>query len=130
MSTIVVNVVRRPDLTHAQFVEHWRNRHAPLIQSCPQFTQYLVSYTQYDAHAGPADLTKLFGAAGDCDGVAVLRFHDREAMETAFACDEYVTKIRPDEPNFVDLDNCTSYVTDAFDVVGPPSTLTGAAGNA
>ncbi len=123
MSTIVVNVARRPDLTHAEFVDYWRNRHAPLIRSCPQFTEQLVSYTQYDAHAGPRDLAGLFGGSGDYDGVAVLRFRNRKALEDAFACDDYINRIRPDEPNFVDLDNCSAHVTDAFDVLGAPSRL-------
>ncbi len=123
MSTIVVNIMRRPDLSHDAFIDHWRNRHAPLIRSCPEFTRHLVSYTQFDAHAGPPDLASLFGGSGDYDGIAVLRFRNRKAMETAFACDQYVNTIRPDEPNFVDLENCTSFVTDAFDVIGAPSPL-------
>lgn len=123
MSTIVVNVARRPDLTHAQFVDYWRNRHAPLIRGCPQFTSQLVSYTQYDAHAGPADLAGLFGGSGKYDGVAVLRFRNRQALESAFASDDYINIIRPDEPNFVDLENCSAQVTDAVDVVGAPSRL-------
>lgn len=123
MSTIVVNVARRGDLSHAEFIDYWRNRHAPLIRSCPQFTGQLVSYTQYDAHAGPADLAELFGGRGDHDGVAVLRFRSRQALEDAFACDEYVNLIRPDEPNFVDLEKCSAQVTDAYDVVGAPSPL-------
>lgn len=123
MSTIVVNVARRPDLSHDEFIAYWRDRHAPLIRSCPQFVEQLVSYTQYDAHAGPADLASLFGGSGRYDGVAVLRFRNRQALETAFASDDYRNTIRPDEPNFVDLDNCSAQVTDAVDVIGAPSPL-------
>ncbi len=123
MSTIVVNVARRPDLSHAEFVNYWRDYHAPLIRSCPQFTEQLVSYTQYDVHAGPDDLASLFGGSGKYDGVAVLRFRNRHALEAAFNCDEYRNTIRPDEPNFVDLENCSAQVTDAVDVIGAPSPL-------
>lgn len=128
MSTIVVNVARRPDLTHAEFVDYWRNRHAPLIRSCSDFCEHLVSYTQHDAAIEAPELTSLFGGAGDFDGIAVLRFKSTQALRQAFASRDYLDRVRPDEPNFVDLDRCKSYVADAFDVVGGPAPLFDIAG--
>ena len=59
-------------------------------------------------------VTALFGAAGGYDGVAVITFRDAQAIAAAFREEAYLSQVRPDEPNFIDLDNCLSFIGDGL----------------
>ena len=105
MTTLIVCIRRKPGLTPREFSDYWRDRHGPLIQACPEFKRHLVSYVQYHAVDGHSAIAQMFGVSGDYDGVAVLQFHNEQALQAAFAEPAYLANIRPDEPNFVDLEN-------------------------
>jgi uncharacterized protein (TIGR02118 family) len=117
MTSLVVCIRRKPGMTPEEYSNHWRDIHAPLISNCPNFTRHLMSYTQYHmADAGSA-VAQLFGISTDFDGVAVLTFNRADDLTQAFAEPQYTEQIRPDEFNFVDLDNSVSFITDAHQVV-------------
>lgn len=105
MTTLIVCIRRKPGLTPQEFSTYWRERHGPLIQNCPDFKRHLASYVQYHAADGNSEIARMFGVSGEYDGVAVLTFHSEEALRQAFAEPAYLAQIRPDEPNFVDLDH-------------------------
>ena len=114
---IVVCIKRRAGLSEEEFSRHWREVHAPLIRSCEEFSRHLVSYTQHHLVDRNSPVAKLFGVSGEYDGVAVLEFHSLDAMQQAFPEPAYVERIRPDEPNFVDLENCISFISEPFPVI-------------
>ena len=95
---------RKPDHTREEFISHWRNRHAPLVKSVPEFWRHVRGYTQYyvipEATRGMAAGEKDIEASG-YDGVAELRFDDLAELETAFTEPRYLAVIRPDEKTFV-----------------------------
>ena len=73
-------LVRRDGLTHAQFVKHWVEIHAPLAHAVPGLRRYVQSHiveerTRPDIPALP----------GEVDGIAELWFDDRESMARAMA---------------------------------------------
>ena len=73
-------LVRRDGLTHAQFVKHWVEIHAPLAHAVPGLRGYVQSHiieerTRPDIPAIP----------GEVDGIAELWFDDRESMARAMA---------------------------------------------
>lgn len=117
MTTLAVCIRRRGDLSRAAFSAYWRDTHGPLIRSCPEFTRHLASYTQYHAIDGDSDIARMFGISGEYDGVALLRFHDAEAMRQAFAEPAYLERVRPDEPRFVDLEASLSMIVQPVEVV-------------
>lgn len=112
LKTLIVCVKRKPGLTPEEFSLYYRETHAPLLMSCPDFTRHLHSYTQHHAIDSNAPVAALFGASGDYDAVAVLTFKNEDALKRAFEEPQYLERIRPDEPNFVDLDNCLSFIAD------------------
>lgn len=104
-------------MTREQFSDHWRNVHAPLIRNCPDFRRHLASYTQYHMADAASDIARLFGVSSDFDGIAVLSFRSAATIAEAFAEPAYIAQVRPDEFNFVDLENSVSFTTDAFAVL-------------
>jgi uncharacterized protein (TIGR02118 family) len=76
-------LVRREGLSHAQFVKHWVETHAPLAHAVPGLRCYVQSHiveerTRPDIPAMP----------GEVDGIAELWFDDRESMARAMSTPE------------------------------------------
>lgn len=128
MTTLVVCIKRRPGMTPEAFSHYWRDTHAPLLKSCSDFTRHLVSYVQHHFVDRASPVAAMFGVPGDYDGVAVLTFRDADAVQRAFAEPRYLSDVRPDEPNFVDLTQSLSFVTEPNMIVAPPSDLFSVAG--
>lgn len=137
MTTLIVCIKRKPGLSEEAFVRHWQEVHGPILRACTDFTRHLKSYTQHRLADRDSPVAKLFGVSGDYDGVAVLEFRDEAAMRQAFAEPAYLADVQPDEANFVDLENCQSFVTtphpvvapvrDLFDLTGKTAVVTGGA---
>jgi uncharacterized protein (TIGR02118 family) len=111
MTTLIVCIKRRPSLTRLEFSRYWREAHGPLVRSCTQFMRHVRSYTQFHLLEGPSPVSSMFGVDAAYDGVAVLSFSSPEAIAAAFSEPRYLEIVRPDEFNFVDLENCLSFVT-------------------
>jgi uncharacterized protein (TIGR02118 family) len=73
-------LVRRPDLTHEQFVRHWVDVHAPLAHAVPGLRRYVQSHI-VEERPRP-DIPSL---DGEIDGIAELWYDDRESMARAIA---------------------------------------------
>jgi uncharacterized protein (TIGR02118 family) len=95
MKTLVVCVKRRSDLTPQQFSTYYRDNHASLIMSCPDFTRHLHSYKQHHVIDAGSEIVELFGASGDYDAVAILTFKSEKSMVQAFQEPQYLNRIRP-----------------------------------
>ena len=46
MSKVSVFLTRRPDLTHKQFIQYWKDKPASLIMSLNAFRSHVRHYTQ------------------------------------------------------------------------------------
>ena len=76
-------LTRKAGMTHAQFVKHWADVHAPLALAVPGLRRYVQSHiveerTRPDIPALP----------GEVDGIAELWFDDRESMTRAMSTPE------------------------------------------
>ncbi len=111
MISLIVAARRRSDLTRAQFVDHWINRHAPLVLSVPEFARYLKRYSLHPLASDEEGDSVVLGIAADYDGVGELWFESEEAMVAAFNEPRYLEIIRVDEDRFLDRDACLSFVT-------------------
>lgn len=116
MISITILIKRLPHLTHDQFSTYWRDSHAPLVASVPTFMRHVVSYTQHHTADLPS-LEAMFGGKRDYDGVALLTFRSEDDIRAAFAEPDYLSRIRPDELTFVDVDACIVVVSDVNTVV-------------
>jgi uncharacterized protein (TIGR02118 family) len=107
MVKLVALLRRRSDLSHEEFLRHWRERHTPLVLSLPDFMRHLERYV----HGYPAGAFAADAAGGEpFDGAAEMVFESLEAMGRAFALPCYLEQIRPDEERFLDLPRCVALV--------------------
>jgi uncharacterized protein (TIGR02118 family) len=98
MLKLDILIVRRPDTTHDQFLEYWRDRHAPFFVSQPivkkTVRQYVQSQTVADTPAGIP--------TAPFDGIAQLWFDDVAGFLEYIQSPNYQDVIRLDEAKFVD----------------------------
>ena len=99
MVKLSILMVRRADLTYAQFLKHWREVHGPLFAAQPEAATYVRGYIQ-DHKLPETAVTEPF------DGIAETWFDDMEAAETFFASDGYKNDVIPDEQAFMSLKQC------------------------
>ncbi len=97
MVTLHAFLVRRPDLTHEEFLEHWRDRHGPLIRDTPELARHLVRYEQH------ARLPGARGGTPGYDGVAVQVYRDWAGL-AAMLAEPAAGMMVEDEARFLDRD--------------------------
>jgi uncharacterized protein (TIGR02118 family) len=76
-------LTRRDGLTHAQFMKHWVESHAPLAHAVPGLRRYVQSHIVEERRRPDIPATDV-----EIDGVAELWFDDHDAMLRAFATPE------------------------------------------
>ena len=76
-------LTRKDGLTHAQFVKHWVEIHAPLAHAVPGLRRYVQSHIVEERTRPDIPTTNV-----EVDGIAELWFDDREAMARAMASPE------------------------------------------
>lgn len=103
--TILLN--RNPSLSHDEFVDYHKHRHAPLFLSMPVVADTVRRYHQQ--HALPVELPGL--PPVKYDGITELWFDDVEALARCFSDADYLAQIRPDEEKFLDLHGCDFIVS-------------------
>jgi uncharacterized protein (TIGR02118 family) len=76
-------LVRKPDMSHAQFMKHWVEIHAPLALKVPGLRRYVQSHILEDRKrpdVPPLDV--------EIDGIAELWYDDRDSLARALASPE------------------------------------------
>ena len=112
MITLHAMLVRRPDLSHEEFLAYWHGTHGPLIRDNPDLTRHLLSYHQHPAtpQAGKLGLDAF-------DGITVQTFADWDAF-WALATQPESKAMNDDMANFLDVAKLQVTVTsDAVVVV-------------
>lgn len=104
MLKMISLLVRKPDITHEQFLAHWSTVHTALAKEIPQ----LVRYRQ---NVLPG------GASGEVDGIAELWFSDAAGRD-AFRASEAGQRWIADNANFLDNGRCRHFVVDEKAIVG------------
>lgn len=109
---------RRETMTHEEFVEHWRDRHGPLIAGNESLARHIVRYEQHPR----LDAGALSGSEG-CDGVAVQWLESIDEFEAFINEPDYAALIAPDEQRFLDMSRVRFVICDEPSVViaGPPT---------
>jgi uncharacterized protein (TIGR02118 family) len=98
MLKVDILVYRRPDLSHKQFVEYWRDVHAQLFSSQPVVKQHVRRYVQSRTIPDPPNTVRL----ADYDGIAQVWFDDMNGFHGVFSSQNYRDVIKVDEEKFTD----------------------------
>jgi len=97
---IVCLVRRRPDLSHAAYSAHWRERHGPLaLAHQPGFWHYVQNHV----------VSRLTDDTPDFDGIGELHFRSADAVQDGmFDSEEGMRLIWEDTERFMDHDGSTT----------------------
>ncbi|HEV2334236.1 MAG TPA: EthD family reductase [Stellaceae bacterium] len=76
-------LTRRPGLSHAEFVRHWLQIHAPLAHAVPGVKRYVQNHIE-----GERTRPDIATTAVAVDGIAELWYEDQAAMDRANASPE------------------------------------------
>jgi len=76
-------LTRKPGMTHAQFVRHWVDVHAPLARGVPGLRRYVQSHIVEERMRPDIPSSDV-----EVDGIAELWYDDRESMARAHASPE------------------------------------------
>jgi len=108
--TLHAFLVRRPDLSHEEFLEHWRDRHAPLIRDTPELARHLVRYEQHARIPGGR------GGTPGYDGVAVQVYRDWDGF-AAMLDEPAAEAMAADEGRFLDRERLVVVFSEDVEVV-------------
>ena len=78
MIKVLSLLTRKPGLTHAQFVTHWRDIHGPLALSVPGIRRYVQSHI-----TGTRTRADIPETGVDVDGIAELWYDDEESLRAS-----------------------------------------------
>ena len=106
MIKVTAFLTRRPGLAQEQFIQYWKDEHAPLVMSLDSFKSHVRHYTQqHPLNNVPGGLPIV-----PYDGVAELWFDNLSSAMTTFSHPDYASIVAKDEENFLDrTKRCCSY---------------------
>jgi uncharacterized protein (TIGR02118 family) len=103
-------LARKPDWTHAQFMKHWIEIHAPLAHAVPGLRRYVQNHILDERTRSDIAALEL-----EIDGVAELWFDDRAALEAAARTPE-MKALHADGAKFIG--RIRSYVVEEKTIIG------------
>lgn len=103
---------RLPGMSFDAFINYHKNKHAPLFTSIPEAQQYVRKYVITHAIEAPGFPKPLW------DGITEIWFDSLDDFHRFFATENYLTKVHPDESNFIDLANVDILVTTETVITG------------
>ena len=94
---IIVMLKRREGMSHAEFVDHYKNTHRPLLESIPETQRFVRRFAVSFPVPAPQ-----YGEPS-YDAVVEMWFDKMEDLDGLFFSDNFRTKVDPDHENFIDL---------------------------
>lgn len=101
--TFLVN--KLPGMSLDEFVDYHKNKHAPLFCSIPETELYVRKYVINHPMVTEGFAKPLY------DAVVEISFDSFEDFNAFFKSENYLTKVRPDEPKFFDTENYIAMAT-------------------
>ena len=84
-------------MSHEEFVHYQLQIHRPLLLSIPEARQYIRRFIISFPIAAPDY------SGPDYDSVAEAWFDSMEDMNALYFSENFLTKVNPDHPNFMDM---------------------------
>ena len=114
MIKFVMCLHRHPDLSREQFLDYWKNQHAPLFQSFAD-THKAIRYVQDHTIDSPvmAMLRESRGMVQEFDGVAEVWFESEQAFVNAMSSPDgqkLGAVLAEDEAKFIDHARSTAFL--------------------
>ncbi|WP_235736647.1 EthD domain-containing protein [Nocardioides alcanivorans] len=114
MIKAIALLARKPELTHAEFVDYYENNHSKLVRSLlPQIGDYRRNYIDRDSMVGAPTATD-----PDFDVITEMYFEDRagfDAMLALHSTPEIRAAIEADEANFLDRTRTRMFVVNTHE---------------
>jgi len=101
--TFLVN--KLPGMSLDEFVNYHKNKHAPLFCSIPETELYVRKYVVNHPIVAEGFPKPLY------DALVEISFDSFEDFNSFFTSENYLTKVRPDEPTFFDTENYIAIAT-------------------
>jgi uncharacterized protein (TIGR02118 family) len=92
---VVITLERKEGMTHEEFLNYWREEHAPLAEQLPHLRRYTMSE--------PVD------EDADIDGIAQLYYDSMEQFQASMDSD-VAEQVREDSANYTDTDGGAQYL--------------------
>lgn len=120
MLKLVYVISRRGDLSPEAFVDHWLNRHAPLVKEAAPAIGAL-RYVQSHFHGHPANeaMRSSRGMLPPVDGVTEVWWESRAAFEAAYRTPEgqaAAARLAEDEARFIDFTRSQVFMTEEHEI--------------
>ncbi|HUN99130.1 MAG TPA: EthD domain-containing protein [Bradyrhizobium sp.] len=110
MVKLAICVKRKAGMSAPDFHRYWREVHASVVKSVPEFMRHLRKYVQ--SHTVSEAVPGFPAEPSQYDGLAELWFDNLEDVGKAFREPRYMEIIRPDEGKFADLAGSTLFVAE------------------
>lgn len=98
-------IQRLPGMSFETFTDYHKSKHAPLFSSIPEADQYVRKYVITHAIEAPGFPKPIY------DSITEIWFDSFDDFHTFFATENYLTKVHPDEANFIDMSNIVVMIT-------------------
>ncbi|MEQ1883265.1 MAG: EthD domain-containing protein [Burkholderiales bacterium] len=95
---------KKDDWSEADFLAHYKERHAPLVAGTAGFTRCCTKYRQNFPVEGEQNIPFQTRPAGRT-AVTELWFPSEDDIATAYASEDYMARVRPDEEVFAATDS-------------------------
>ena len=113
MIKATVLLAPRPDLTHEQFRQYWKDEHASLLMSLDVFRSHVRHYTQqHSLNNVPGGFPIL-----PYDGVAELWSDNLSSAMTTLGHQDYDSIVATDEENFLDRTKTVMFLSSESRIV-------------
>ena len=97
MIKMIVMLKRRDGMSHAVFVDHYKNTHRPLLESIPETQRFVRRFVVSFPVPAPQ-----YGEPS-YDAVVEMWFDSTKDLDGLFFSENFKTKVDPDHENFIDL---------------------------
>jgi hypothetical protein len=123
MFKMIISCRRNPSLSRAEFFDHLRNVHWPLIQRYPDVLSALPGYVQNHTVQPEQgfELAAPYKIATERDSVIELKFDGIDGIQRLLAIPSYQQHVRPDEASFNDLPHNIMVLTEAASIFHAPA---------
>ncbi len=112
MLKLIFMINRVEGMSYERFVEHHRDRHAPLFTSIPEAKRYVRKYTV----SHPVPPAENYPPPG-LRRLTEIWFENWEDHDAFFTSENYRTLVNPDEARFIDMDSVAVMVTEEKKVI-------------
>ncbi|MFL6603449.1 MAG: EthD domain-containing protein [Steroidobacteraceae bacterium] len=125
MVKLIFCLTRRPELSHAEFIDYWYQKHAPLLRKHAEAIG-ILKYVQSHTLEHPVNelLRRSRSAADGYDGVAEIYYQSAEALHRAMfdpTAQSAGKALLEDEKRFIDLARSALFVCSEQTIIAGPS---------